>query len=55
MNNNRLKSVVFGIMEGPTKPVRHRREWQDDVQEWYNMDILLTVPTGQRNIESCCQ
>lgn len=42
MSNKRLIWKVFGVMRGLNKPVRPRRKWLDDVQNWCNMDTYST-------------
>ena len=37
-----ITTVVFGVMEGPNKPRKPKREWLEDIKEWRNMDIYST-------------
>jgi len=35
MNNSRkIKTLVFGMMDGSNKRGRPHREWSDDIEQW---------------------
>ena len=40
MDDNQLvKNVVFGIMDGPNRRGRPSREWMDNIKEWCRADV----------------
>lgn len=38
-DERKLKSIVFGMMDGSGKKGRPHREWLDDIQDWCSKDI----------------
>ena len=47
-NKRSMKTVLFGVTQGSSKPGRFRRKWLDDIQEWCNMDIYSAIQSSAR-------
>jgi len=45
-----IEKVTFSDMEGKNRRERPRKEWLDDIQEWYKMDIYRLYKASSKNI-----
>jgi hypothetical protein len=50
-DDRKIKSLVFGIMEGANKRGRPHREWTDDIEEWCGADLQKLGHLAQNRLD----